>query len=231
MGSLGRRVQRLEKVRGGPRLGAPATLASEAEKEREKRDWLARRQIWRNEKTSDDVKHARDLIRLFRAQNILSQTSARELTERIVSWRPLPEGGRSWTATEREVALAIYNQEPGTESMGCPPEWRESFVAADEVRAKFAAMPDEVIAYEGGFGKDVRETYGISEELEERVMGPSYVLGELPKETKVWIIQETLEEIFYGERAYRIDQLLRQDPERARAAFEKINALASKGVL
>lgn len=67
------------------------------------------------EEGSPDSRHARSLIRLFRAQNLLPGMGAGELVDRILSWRPVPAEGRSRAAVEREVDLAIRNREPGTE--------------------------------------------------------------------------------------------------------------------
>src|SRR5215210_9497170 len=80
-----------------------------------KENWLARARIERNKMMDEDTRHARSLIRLFRTQNKLSRMSADELIERIVSWQPVPDGGRSRATAEREVALAIYNREEDTE--------------------------------------------------------------------------------------------------------------------
>jgi hypothetical protein len=65
------------------------------------RSWLTKRRIDRREATSEEVRHARSLIRLLRTQDRLPNMSADELIERIVSWRPLPAGGRSRTTVER----------------------------------------------------------------------------------------------------------------------------------
>lgn len=69
------------------------------------------------EEESPDARAARSLIGLFRVQNVLSGMGAGELVDRILSWHPVPAGGRSRAAVEGEVDLAIRNREPGTEHM------------------------------------------------------------------------------------------------------------------
>jgi hypothetical protein len=209
MGSLEKRLNALEeqadreKRRGDP--------------EEEKRHWLLGARRRRREATSEEVRQARSLIGLFRIQHVLPEMSTDELIERIVSWRPVPEGGRSRTTAEREVGLAIYNQEEGTESMVCPPAWRESFEAADELHEKHNAIPEEVLAEayvrlrqigegdEEGLGKwraCYEEGFGISEELVRRAVGPD--VDEISEEECIWRLTDYLADTFYGERGWRI---------------------------
>lgn len=195
MGNLDRRVARLE-----------ARSAGDPNEEREKRQWFARAHLLRNRAIPDDVRHARGLIKLFRTQDTLSEMSAEELIDRIVSWRPLPGGavgGREvrWPAAEMEVARAIYNREPGMIDMVCPPEWRESFVAGDELYEKYVAVPDEVLAESWSF-EDLDERFGITDELVGRTVGPDF--ERITEEERSWRIEECLADAVFGEKGYRI---------------------------
>ncbi len=209
MGSLERRLERLEE-QADPKRG----IRSE---EYEKQRWLESARWLRNESMDENTRHARDLIRLFRTQGKLSGMGAEELVERIVSWAPVPPAGRSRTTAEREVALAIYNRDPGTESMACPPGWREAFVAADELREKHAAIPDEALAegyvalgqIEEGDEEELREwsvryeeRFGITEELVRRAVGPD--VDEITEKERRFRLKEYLDDAFYGEKGYRI---------------------------
>jgi hypothetical protein len=184
--------------------------------------------VRRNWSRPKAVFHARDLIGLFRIQHILPEMSSSVLIERIVSWKPLPEDGQalasSRTTVEREVSLAIYNQEEGTESMVCPPAWREAFEAADELRRRYAAVPDETLAElfvaandltEGRGGDHLEEQLtaefarrGITAELEKKALGPD--AEEISDDEARWRTQEILEDLFYGEQGYRVQQRMNQ---------------------
>lgn len=215
MGSLGRRLERLEGQAG------MTHAQSEHDPPWIKENWLARARIRRGETMDEDTRHARSLIKLFRAQNKLSQMSAEELTERILSWSPVPEGGRSCSLVEREVAYAIYNQEEGTENMVCPSEWREAFTHGEELRARYATIPDEVLAEGfvrlreiedgGGDGEeyaqwraDYEERFGITAELVENAIR----LGTegLAEENYQWALNEYAADVLYGEKGYRVQQ-------------------------
>jgi hypothetical protein len=175
----------------------------------------------RNETMDEDTRHARSLIRLFRTQNRLSRMSAEELVERIVSWRPVPEGGRSRVTAEREVAYAIYNQEEGTEQMVCSPEWREAFVAGEELRERYAIIPDEVLAegwvrlreIEDSSGNeeecaewrnDYQERFGITTELLEGAIDPG--AAGITEENSRWALNEYAADVLYGEKGFRVQQ-------------------------
>lgn len=182
------------------------TFTSAAAEEHEKQVWLARARICRNEAKPRDVRRARDLIGLFRTQGILSEMSAEELVDRIVSWRPMPEGGCSRTTVEREVALATYGQESGTGNMVCPTAWRESFVAGDELRERYSRVPNEMLA-----SAELRwapESFGITEKLLKRAVGPD--VGEIDEEEVLWRLREYLAEEGFGQRGYEIEQHARQ---------------------
>ena len=115
--------------------------------EQDKEQWLLQARIRRREALKErDADHARSLIGLFRIQYVLPDMSREALIDRILSWRPVPPGGRSRTKVEREVGLAIHRGEAGTEGMVCPPQWRESFAAGDELQERYDAVPDGDLA-------------------------------------------------------------------------------------
>jgi hypothetical protein len=198
---------------------------SEDESWWERESWFARARIGRNQAMDEDTRQARSLIRLFRTQNRLSQMSTEELVERIVSWRPVPDGGRSRATAEREVAMAIYNREEDTENMVCPPEWRESFVCGNELRERYAAIPDEVLAE--GFirlreitdrGWDEEEyaewhanyegRFGITAELVKSAIGPG--VEEITEENSQWALHEYAADVIIGEKGYRIQRHMKR---------------------
>jgi hypothetical protein len=217
VGSLRRELERLR------RQARPKRPTSSEAAELEKGYWLARRRVDRSWSTPEAVRHARSLIRLFRVQNILSEMSADELVERIVSWRPVPDGGWLRSTAEREVGLAIYNQEPGTENMVCSSRWRESFEAGDELREKYDAIPDAVLAEayvrlgrveEGDeealaeWSARYEEAFGITDELVRKAIGLD--VEEISDEERNRRLHEYLADTFYGERGWRIHQLMRR---------------------
>jgi len=119
------------------------------------------------------------------------------------------EEGPSWELVEREVALAIYRQEPGTENKVCPSLWRDSFVAGDEMRDRFLSVPDEaLVEMVKGIRtlESLREEAGISEELVNRALGPDH--EEIPEEEQVRRIIEYMADAFFGEKAYRVHKLV-----------------------
>jgi hypothetical protein len=217
---MGRLERRLETLEEEARQKWPAGDVLVVEKQ----EWLARRRRERNEAASEDTRRARRLIRLFRVQGILPRMSADELIERILSWQPVPEGGRSREAVEREVALTIYNKEEGTEAMVCPDKWRESFAAGDELRERYDARPEEVIAEgyvrlgrldeEGNVESMAEwrdcyeEGYGITEELVRRAVGLD--IDEITDEERNRRLHEYLSDAMYGERGWRISQHMRR---------------------
>jgi hypothetical protein len=86
--------------------------------ERLEEHWLLRARIDRNHSIDSGARHGRSLI---------------------------PDGGWLRSTAEREVAPAIYNQQPGRENIACPSRWRESLLAGIELRAKVAAIPGQEI--------------------------------------------------------------------------------------
>src|SRR5215218_3995717 len=100
------------------------------------------KQLWFNAKRgkrvrehrNPDESHAHGIFKVMRLQKRLA-TTREEVEDQLLSWRPPP----SEVATRRVVARAIYDQEECTENMVCPPEWRESFAAGEELREKYVA--------------------------------------------------------------------------------------------
>lgn len=212
------RLRRLEE-----RVGSPDQQPHTEDRERER--WFLRaRQLQRDALSERDADHARSLIRLFRTQGLLSGMNTGELADRVLAWCPLPEGGRSPGAVEREVALAIYRGEPGTEHMVCPARWCESFAAGDELRERYEAVPDEELAGayahllriekgdEAGFEEwDARFRYdllGATDELGAAAVGPDF--GEVSEEERDRRIAGALADATYGEKGYRVWQCLKQ---------------------
>jgi len=176
MGSLERRLSRLEAKNPGPTL---------ADEEAWKQLWLnAKRGRRVHEHHNPDESHAGGIFRVIRSQKRLA--ASREGVEaQLLSWRPPP----SEVATRRVVARVIYDQEEGTQNMVCPHEWRESFAAGEEVRAKYLAVPDAALVKafmrlqeieeddeDGLLAWNVQhgEPFGITEDLLERAVGPDF---------------------------------------------------------
>ena len=169
----------------------------------------------RNHENHDrDEFHAHDIFRVLRRQGRLGKTTE-EVHTQLLSWRPPP----SERAVRRVIARAIYEQEEGTENMVCLPEWREAFVAADELREKYSAVPDETFARwllmqheieQGGpdeLGEQIAaegERYGITDELFLKAMGPDS--DEIAEEQMGRRLREILAEHYYGERGYNVQK-------------------------
>jgi hypothetical protein len=138
--------------------------------------------------------------------------------------------GPSRELIERELALAIYREVEGTERQACPQEWRESFVAGDEVRDRYMAVPDEVVAKEvallrsladeeleaisageskgpASLAQFVEEAAGVTDELQNRALGPDR--DRISQEEQKRRVMEYLSDFFFGEKAYRVEQLLK----------------------
>lgn len=211
-GGIEGRLRRLEE-RAGPEPHA-------RREEQEKEQWLSEAGFRRREALAEgDADHARSLIGLFRVQDILPGMSTDELVGRILSWRPIPEGGRSRAQVEREVALAIHRKEQGMEGMECPPAWRESFARGGELRERHEAIPDEVLAEgyvrlgrieeEGNDEEELRgwaarheEPFGITAELVEGAVGPD--AGTIADEERQRRLLGYLADSYFGEKGYRI---------------------------
>ena len=206
MGGLDGRVKRLEERHDPERREPP--------EEERKRRWLATARARRGDDTDRGEWQARDIIRLLKMQGRLPKTTE-ELRDRLLAWRP-PLDPR---AAERALARAIFEQEEGTEAMVCPPALREAFVAARELRARYEAVADEVLARwsiwqhelaEGG-GDDLEERlaleadeYGITEGLMLAAIGPD--AEEIGDEEATRRLREILADLLYGEKGYRVEQ-------------------------
>ena len=206
MGNLERRLERLE--RNDPK---PAPVDEEVEKQA----WLATARVTRNHENRDrDEFHAHDIFRVLHMQGRRAKTTE-GVREQLLSWRPPPDE----RAVERVLARAIYEQEVGTEDMVCPPEWREAFVAAEELRERYAEVPDETLArwaaaqHETGQGGSHEldeqiaregESYGITDDIISKAIGPDF--EELADKEAQRRFREILAEEYYGERGYRIQK-------------------------
>jgi hypothetical protein len=181
--------------------------------EAEKQMWLATARAKRNHENHDrDEFHAHDIFRVLYTQGRRATTTD-GVRQQLLSWRPPP----SERAVERVLARAIYEQEEGTENMACPPKWRECLIAADELRERHAAVPDEVVAgwtvahheREQGGSHELADqigaesqSYGITDELISKAIGPDF--EELSVEEARRRFRDILAEDYYGERGYRI---------------------------
>jgi hypothetical protein len=202
MGSLERRLERLEAKNPGPTL---------ADEEAWKQLWFNAKRGSRNHHDPDEF-HAGGIFRVMRSQKRLA-ASREEVEAQILSWRPPP----SEVATRRVVARAIYDQEEGTENMVCPPEWRESFAAGEEFRERYVAIPDEALVEafmrlqeveegdeDGLFTWNVQhgEPFGITEDLLERAVGPDF--GEITKEERIRRLNVYLADDVCDEKEWRV---------------------------
>ncbi len=174
--------------------------------EQQKREWLAWGSVRRDRDRDHDEWRVRDLIRLLHHQGRLPP-SADGLRARLLAWRPPLDPG----AVERSVARAIFDLEEGTENMLCPPEWRECFEAADELRELHAAVPAETharwtleAAADNAEGCAEAESFGLTEELYLKAAGPD--AEELADDEFMRRLRMILVEDFYGERGYEISQ-------------------------
>lgn len=221
MGSLKNRLDRLEDGN-----------ASAPSEEEQKQHWLAVGRASRViENENFDEFYAYDVFKALRRHGKLDGvTTAEEFRSRVLAWPPPPKE----RAVERVVARTIYGREQGTENMVCPPEWRESFEAADELRKRSAAVPVEVRArlavmqYEleqGGSDEIARqvlaevERLGFTDDLLLKVVGPD--AEEIAEEERMRRLREVFAEDLYGERGYliakRADQLMKERTEDGKA--------------
>lgn len=214
MGSLERRLERLEDQRGIQRQEPP--------EEQRKRQWLEKARYWKrfdiDHKEPRMMFRARDVLRLLRRQGRLGQTTE-EVIEQVLTWNPPIERA----AILRELGRLIYDQEPAFEDMVCPREWREAFEAADELRELYALVPDEVFArwvvwkheLEEGVGEldhvvekinTEAEAYGITDELIVKAVGPD--AEEITDDEIGRRFLEILADMYYGERGWHIQQAI-----------------------
>lgn len=207
MAGLAKRLNHLEEQ---------SRVGGEPSEEERKRQWLATANVRRNDDKHPTEWHVWDVIRLLRMQGRLP-ASTEGLRERLLRWRP-PLGTR---AVERVLARAIYDQEPGTENMVCPPEWRESFVAARELLEKYMAVPVEALARWATWQYEIEEgaddegnleekqahearAHGITEELMLAAIGPD--AEEIEEDELMRRRREILADLHYGEKGYQVQQ-------------------------
>ena len=202
MGNLQRRLERLE-------ADSRTTVDEEA--------W---KQLWLNAKRgrrvlehhTPDESHAHGIFKVMRLQKRLA-TTREEVEDQLLSWRPPP----SEVATRRVVARAIYDQEEGTENMVCPPEWRESFAAGEELREKYVAMPDEALVEAFMRLQEIEEDdedrllawnvqhgepFGITEDLLERAVGPDF--DEITEKERIRRLNVYLADDVCDEKEWRV---------------------------
>jgi hypothetical protein len=187
VGSLDRRLQRVEE----------RTLGERGERRLE--PWenvVIRWQIERNKLIRPDVRRARDLIRLYHTQNLLSGMSADEVVQRIFDWKP-PLAEMRRHCVEREVALAVYRRWPSTENMVCAPHWRESFVAADELVRQITADLQRGLSEQ-----DILELEESEEtELERKAIGPDREL--IDEDEALWRLLDYGDPVWSDESLWR----------------------------
>lgn len=211
MSGLKRRLEALEEQTAG--------FVHFSGEDEEKRRWTIRARM-REMDALDcaDARDALDLLRLFRTQGSLKGMDFAALVERILAWRPVPEGGRCRNTVEREVSLAIYRGERGTEHLACPEGWREAFEAGEELLGCYEAASDEGLArmYAGLMDREDRGDAEAANEwnrrLWEEVVGGVDLLGraegpgakEVPEDERLRRLSEMLAGAFFGEKHYRI---------------------------
>jgi hypothetical protein len=122
-----------------------------------------------------------------------------------------PPEQRSLSVTRWEVMRAVYNRESGTQRMQLPGSWQETFEAGEELAQLFRSMPPETVAswiVERNARKDAGapdeelkqlddkclRPYGISEELEQRALGPD--VEEISVSEKRWRMAEHTHDAF-----------------------------------
>ncbi len=205
MGSLERRLERLEEKNDEPRR--------KFSEEERKQHWLAvTRARWGQELGRGGAWQVKDVVRLLRRRR--EATTTEELREQLLAWRPPHDRN----LLERELARAIYSKEPGTENMACPEEWRDSFDAGAELLRRYEDIPDEVLAKgylelrhieEGEEEEDFfrwkeryEDPYGITDHLVEAACGPDAV--EVTEDERHRRLEECLSSAIHGEKGYRI---------------------------
>jgi hypothetical protein len=185
----------------------------EFSEEERKQHWLAGARARRGQELGrGGAWQVKDVVRLLRGRR--EATTTEELREQLLAWRPPHDEN----LVEREMALAIYLKEPGTENMACPEEWRDSFDAGAELLRRYEAIPDEVLAKgylelghieEGEEEEDFfrwkeryEDPYGITDHLVEAACGPDAV--EVTEDERHRRLEECLAPAIHGEKGYRI---------------------------
>jgi hypothetical protein len=113
--------------------------------------------------------------------------------------------------------------------MVCPDRWRESFAAGDELREKYNAIPEEVLAegyvrrgqIEEGSDEGMAEWHaryegavGITDELVSKAVGPD--VDEVSDEEGIWRLEEYLADAVYGKKGFRIHRHMQRIMEERR---------------
>jgi hypothetical protein len=217
MENLRRQLKQLKAK--AARLEAGTAAPALTEHERRQR-WVEDCKRRHAERMPPDAKRARSLIALLRLQSYLATMSADELTERILDWQPVPEGGRARGTVECEVYRAIYHREEGTEHMVLPEGWREAFDAGAEMRRLHGAIPPQTFAgwvferisrMERGateeelerFDRGHCEPHGITPALEERAVGPDH--DSITKEEARWRVAESMAPLGQGDWGWQVE--------------------------
>ena len=216
MGSVNRRrLERLEQQRSPQPAHEPMKPMSEAQ---EKERWLVSAKTRRiHENRDPGEQHVRGIIKLLLPRGEFDGMDLEEFRDRLRAWRPpLDE-----SAIERITARMSYYRQPPATDMACPPEWHESFEAADELRERYLAVPPETLAgifvaasdLQKGESKDGRveeqladelESWGITAELEREAVGPDS--DEIPEEERERRLREALSDLYYGEKGFYVQQ-------------------------
>jgi hypothetical protein len=200
MGNLQRRLERLE-----------ADSRTTVDEEAWKQLWFNAKRGKRDHHDPDEF-HAHGIFKLMRLQERLA-TTREEVEAQILSWRPPP----SEVATRRVVARAIYDQEEGTENMVCPPGWRGSFAAGEELRKRYIAMPDEALVEAFMRLQEIEEDdedrllacnvqhgepFGITKDLLQRAVGPDF--DEITEKERIRRLNVYLADDVCDEKEWRV---------------------------
>lgn len=158
----------------------------------------------------------RGVVKLLLPRGDFDGVGLEGFRDRLRAWRP-PLDERT---IERITARMAYYGQPPAAGMACPPEWREAFEAADELRERYLAVPPETLAgifvaahdlEKGASNGRVEEDmaaelarWGITADLERKAVGPDS--DEVPEEEHVRRLREALSDLFYGEKGFCVQQ-------------------------
>ncbi len=209
MGSVRRRLEALERQRP---LAKP-TVRSPAD---DKEEWLhyARVRRFIDRPYRNDWLVAGE-IRLLLPRGDFDGMDLEGFRGRLRAWHP-PLDER---AIDRITARMAYDGLPPATDMGCPPEFLESFEAADELRERIVAVPPETLAevfvalhdLEEGEGDRehaeellyaLEERWGIGAELMRQAIGPD--ADEVSEKERMRRAKEIFAELYYGELGYEV---------------------------
>ena len=212
MGSLNKRLSRLEEHAGG---GAGEAQADE---EREKERWLATARCRRRRALGrGGAWQAKGVVKVIRER--YDGMSTEEFRERLLAFRPPHDPN----LIELFLARTIYLQESGTENMVLADEWRESFEAGEKLRCLYEAIPDEVIAKSYAELDEIPEddeeayerwreryeaAYSITAALLEAAAGPDR--EEITDAEVQRRLEEHVADVIYGEKGLRVSRLMEQ---------------------